>query len=79
MGTRAELNAEIALYFGFERSDGKRFLIDGLPQWKYPDEWYLSQGGLPNTAVPDFLQILEDYLKLMKQHDYWPRERFGPV
>lgn len=76
--TKRELNAEIALYFGFRRSEGDKFLVNELPQWTYPDNWYLSQGEVPNIKVPDFLKILEDYLKLMKKHEYGgPREYFS--
>jgi len=76
--SRAELNAAIAKHFGFECSEGDKYLICGFPQWTYPRDWYLGQGSTPNTDVPDFLTILEDYLFLMKKHEYdGPREYFG--
>ena len=75
---KTELNEQIALFFGFKKSDEKPYLINGHAQWSYPHEWYLSQGGIPNLDIPDFIEILEDYLKLLKKHKYGgPREYFG--
>lgn len=73
-----KINISIAKYFGFKVSKGKQYLINGLPQWTYPDDWYMAQGGIPNTEIPDFLQILEDYMRLMKKHGaFGEREYFG--
>lgn len=69
-----KINISIAEYFGFTSG----YPIDGIPQWSYPDNWYMSQGGTPNFEIPDFLTILEDYMKLMKEHGgFGKREYFG--
>ena len=76
--TRAEINSEIALHFGFKRSDGSQYLVNGMPQWTFPNNWYLRSGGHPNLDVPDFIQIIEDYLALHKKHEFGPpMEYFG--
>lgn len=78
MTNKQKLNAEIARYFGFTESDEAGFKINGLSQWSYPGNWYLSQGSIPNTCVPDFVEMLEDYLKLVKKNELGgPREWFG--
>ena len=80
MTKRQELNALIAKHFGFKESEGREYLCDGMPQWTYPRDWYLAQCSIPNVDIPDFLRILEDYLKLMKKHDLGgPREYFGKL
>ena len=74
---RADLNAAIALHFGFRRGEEEN-AFDGFVQWTYPQDWYLAQGGVPNFHVPDFLQMLEDYLVLIEKHTCGgPREYFG--
>lgn len=74
---KSKVNATIAKYFGFEESKGKKYKLHGKNQWTYPQDFPLHQGGMPNTSIPDFVQILEDYLELVKKHDYGcPRERF---
>lgn len=76
--TKSKLNEQIALYFGFKKSKGERFLIHGHSQWTYPEDWYLAQGGIPNIDIPDFVQFLEDYLRLLHKHQHGgPREHFG--
>ena len=65
-----EINEQIALHFGFKKSDGREYLVNGVhPQWTYPRDFYLSQGGDPNIDLPDFLKILDEYLKLVKKHE----------
>lgn len=68
-----DINARIAKYFGFEECKKYKvshFVYGGkkLSQWAYPNDWYMAQGEIPNMAIPDFLTILEDYMKLMKKH-----------
>ncbi len=76
--TKEELNAAIATHFGFQQSNEDKYLINGRPQWRYPNDWYLSQGGTPNIDVPDFLRLMEDYLELLKKHEFGgPMEYFG--
>lgn len=90
MSPREALNAKIAEHFGFKKSEGEEYLCGGSPpgifpkrsgqhpQWTYPKDWYLPQCGTPNICIPDFLEILEDQLKLMKKHENGgPREYFG--
>lgn len=77
---KAEMNEEIAKYFGFEKSDkvwdAPGYFEDGMPEWTYPENWYLSQGGTPNFSIPDFVTILEDYLKLMKEHGAFGKREY---
>lgn len=73
-----ELNVLIAKYFGFKVTE--EYSVGGLPQWTYPDDWYMLQNGIPNTSIPDFLKILEDYMKLLEEHGgYGKRECFGKL
>ncbi len=69
-----KINEEIAKYFGFEKWTKNKmspFIYEGkkMPQWTYPKNWYMAQGGVPNFSIPDFLTILEDYMKLIKKRD----------
>ena len=79
---KSELNKKIALYFGFKKVRKKFCNVNqGITTvvnpkiWEYPDkdDWCLPQGGANNYDLPDFITILEDYLKLMKKHG-----AFGP-
>ncbi len=73
---KSKVNARIAKYFGFKESK-KAHSIENKRQWTYPTDFPLHQGGVPNFSVPDFVQIIEDYLKLVQKHEYGcPRERF---
>ncbi len=73
MSKHSDLNEKIAKYFGFTKY--KDSAIKPTPysrkkysQWRYPDDWYMSQGSETNFDIPDFLTMLEDYMKLMKSH-----------
>ncbi len=73
MKNKAKINKEIAKYFGFKECTESKmspFLYGQkkMPQWIYPNGFYMSQCEVPNFTIPDFITILEDYLKLMKKH-----------
>lgn len=74
---KSELNEQIALYFGFDRSEKKEYVpaVSGFKgeqfyqhQWMYPDkkvdgkDWCLRQGCVPCYSIPDFVGILEGFL-----------------
>lgn len=65
---KTAVNEQIALLFGFKKCT--EYPVDGRPQWTYPLNWYLAQGGVPNTAIPDFVAILEHQLQSMKVLQY---------
>ena len=76
---KEKVNEIMALYFGFKKSEGKEYLVNGLPQWTFPRNFPLRQCVNPNTSIPDFVGILEDYIRLMEKHGAtsgYPREYF---
>ena len=82
MTKNQKINEKIAKHFGFEKSkegwEVKGYRETGMHQWTFPDGFYLPQGGVPNFNVPDFITLLEDYLKQLKANSaFGKREYFG--
>lgn len=82
LNKKEKMNEQIAKYFGFKK-DTKVWGVKGyretnMYQWTFPDDdWYLGQGGVPNFSIPDFITLLEDYLKMLKDNSaFGKRERF---
>ena len=65
---RTAMNEQIALFFGFRKCT--EHPVDGKPQWSYPHNWYLPQGGIPNTGIPDFVALLENQLQQLKKFEF---------
>ncbi len=80
--TSEELNIEIAKHYGFEK--GCKLYVDvmhrvKMPQWTYPRDWYFPQGGVPNFHIPDFMTMLEDYMKLLKENSAFGKVEYFSI
>lgn len=64
--TKSDMNAQIAEYLGFEKST--KHPINGKAQWQYPASFPFGAAECPCTTIPDFIQILMDYIRLMDGH-----------
>lgn len=71
--TKAEINIEIAKYYGFTSGHPiTKYMFNDAKflQWSYPKDFYMAQGCIPNFDIPDFLTMLDDYMALWKKHAY---------
>jgi hypothetical protein len=65
---KAELNKEIAKYFGWNEFPDRYNYFNGRSQWKGPVEGPTKQYSQPNFVIPDFLQILDNSLRFLTEN-----------
>ena len=72
--TRKEKNEAIAKILGFKKHPVRPNSGISTPQWSYPDDWYDEIRGIPNTEVPDFIQMIDDCREIANKYKYgFPR------
>lgn len=70
------LNEKIGELLGFKKHIGKPGSgYDGVIMWEYPDDWKDEVRSFPETALPDFIQMIQDSREVAKRYRYgFPHE-----
>ena len=70
------INEQIAELLGFEKIIGKPGSgHTGMVMWEYPESWRDEVTSMPQTSLPDFMQMINDTRETAKRYKYGiPRE-----
>ena len=72
--TRKEKNEAIAKILGFKKHPVRKGSGFNTPSWSYPEDWEDEIRGIPNTEVPDFIQMIDDTREIATKYKYgFPR------